>query len=140
MSDYQGFCEIYGGCASDPDFMREWMLQFDNKKSTLSQQQKIKIFDFDSLKCQYNLTADEVNQIKKYMSIYGEKNFTSQKQANKYITYNNIWDEFPNIRSLNDHKEHKNVPGIIPKFYKITCDVLRLLKGDGNKLTKFTRY
>jgi len=28
MSDYQDFCESFGGCASDPDFMDKWMNQY----------------------------------------------------------------------------------------------------------------
>ena len=34
MSDYQDFCESFGGCASDPGFMDEWIGNFcsDNPK------------------------------------------------------------------------------------------------------------
>ena len=28
MSDYEDFCESYGGCASDPDFMDDWLGKF----------------------------------------------------------------------------------------------------------------
>ena len=28
MSDYEEFCESYGGCASDPDFMDDWLGKF----------------------------------------------------------------------------------------------------------------
>lgn len=28
MSDYQNFCESFGGCASDPDFMDKWMEEY----------------------------------------------------------------------------------------------------------------
>lgn len=28
MSDYQDFCESFGGCASDPDFMDKWMEEY----------------------------------------------------------------------------------------------------------------
>ena len=28
MSDYQDFCESFGGCASDPDFMDKWMDEY----------------------------------------------------------------------------------------------------------------
>ncbi len=30
MSDYQDFCESYGGCASDPDFMDKWLDEYAN--------------------------------------------------------------------------------------------------------------
>ena len=35
MGDYQDFCEAYGGCASDPDFMDNWLDKYarpDNYK------------------------------------------------------------------------------------------------------------
>ena len=28
MGDYQDFCESFGGCASDPDFMDKWMDEY----------------------------------------------------------------------------------------------------------------
>lgn len=28
MSDYQEFCESYGGCASDPNFMGDWLSKY----------------------------------------------------------------------------------------------------------------
>jgi len=28
VSDYQDFCESFGGCASDPDFMDKWMDEY----------------------------------------------------------------------------------------------------------------
>jgi len=34
MSDYQDFCESYGGCASDPDFMDDWMDQYLSSDNT----------------------------------------------------------------------------------------------------------
>ncbi|WP_208669496.1 hypothetical protein [Pseudomonas arsenicoxydans] len=36
MSDYQDFCESFGGCASDPDFMDKWMEEYlvDEVKET----------------------------------------------------------------------------------------------------------
>jgi hypothetical protein len=40
MSDYQEFCESYGGCASDPDFMDDWMDKYlSNDNSTPYQEE-----------------------------------------------------------------------------------------------------
>lgn len=137
MSDYQDFCEAFGGCASDPDFMDNWLAEYggDNYiKSPLSQ------FDYTDIAKKYELSNNEVEQIKIYMNIYNENNFKNQKDANKFITNENRWDEFPDIRSLNDHGTYKNVPGILPKFYRITCEILDITKGNGAQLIKATKY
>ncbi|MBK3456713.1 MULTISPECIES: hypothetical protein [Pseudomonas] len=142
MSDYRDFCEAFGGSASDPDFMDNWLAEHCTetppKQSDL--QSKIESFDYESLLVKYKLTKEEMVQIKNYMIIYGSNNFNTQKMANNFITANNLWDEFPSIRSLNDHGSHKNIPGILPKFYRITCAVLEIVEGGGEKLTKATKY
>lgn len=142
MSDYQDFCEEFGGCASDPDFMDNWLSEHcgEVSKTSYEAQSKINTFDYENLLVQYNLSNAEVVQIKNYLAIYSEKNFKTQKEANNYISENKRWDEFPDIRSLNDHGSYINVPGILPKFYRITCEILRITKGNGAQLTKATKY
>lgn len=36
MSDYQDFCESFGGCASDPDFMDSWFNEYLSKDDSLN--------------------------------------------------------------------------------------------------------
>lgn len=103
-------------------------------------QSKIETFDYKSLLVEYNLSRAEMVQIKNYMVIYSEHNFKTQNAANNYITENKRWDEFPDIRSLNDHGSYTNIPGIFPKFYRITCEILKITKGNGAPLTKATKY
>lgn len=141
MSDYQDFCEMFGGNASDPDFMDNWLAEYCTEISSAASDFKSKIesFDYEGLLSQYDVTEEEMIQIKSYMNIYNENDFKTQKATNKYITENNLWGEFPDIRSKNDHGSYTNIPGIFPKFYKITCEILKL-KGRGAHLTKATRY
>ena len=142
MSDYQDFCEAFGGSASDPDFMDNWLVEhcteISSKESDL--QSKIESFDYEGLLAQYDLTKKEIIQIKNYMTIYSENNFKTQKETNNYITESKRWNEFPDIRSLNDHRLHTNIPGIFPKFYRITCKILNITKGSGAQLTKAIKY
>lgn len=142
MSDYQDFCESFGGCASDPDFMDNWLAEHCNEMSskTSDLQFQVKNFDYESLLIQYDLTKPEMLQIKNYMAIYSENKFKTQKAANTYITDSKRWDEFQDIRSMNDHGVHINIPGILPKFYRITCEILKLIRGNGAQLTKATKY
>ena len=142
MSDYQDFCEAFGGSASDPDFMDNWLAEYSGEISKTSSelQSKIQTFDYESLLAKYCLSKAEMVQIKNYMAIYSEHNFKTQKESNNYITENRRWDEFPDIRSLNDHGAYTNIPGIFPKFYRITCEILKITKGNGARLTKATKY
>ena len=142
MSDYQDFCEAFGGNASDPDFMDNWLAEYCTEISSKASglQSKIESFNYDGLLTKYNLTKEEVLQIKSYLGIYCEKKFKTQKAANNYITECELWGEFSDIRSLNDHGLYVNIPGILPKFYRITCEVLEIMNGAGAQLTKATKY
>ena len=142
MSDYQDFCEVFGGSASDPDFMDNWLADScgEISKRSPNLQLQIKEFDYESLLVKYDLSKPEMVQIKHYMAIYSDHHFKTQKSANNYITESNRWDEFPDIRSLNDHGSYTSIPGIFPKYYRITCEILKLTKGHGAQLTKATKY
>jgi hypothetical protein len=147
MSDYQDFCESNGGCASDPEFMDNW-LDYNcsespstkpHNKMTKEEKERVTGFDY-SLLARYKLSSQEVHQIKKYLAIYIDHNFSEQKFANSYITKKKLWHEFPDIRSLNEHGEHKNVPGILPRIYSISNVILDVTKGDGQPLTGYNKY
>lgn len=142
MSDYQDFCEAFGGSVCDPDFMDNWLAEHsgDVSKTSSELQAKIIAFDYESLLVECSLSKAEMVQIKSYMAIYSEHNFKTQKATNNYITDTKRWDEFPDIRSLNDHGSYTNIPGILPKFYRITCEILKITKGHGAHLTKATKY
>lgn len=151
MSDYQDFCESNGGCASDPDFMDNWLSESCSEDSSRASSKKnileknieykaITKFNYTNIKKEYELTELEFYQIKKYMDIFVDNKFIDQKDTNNYITEKKYWNKFSEIRSLNDHGEHKEIPGILPKFYRVTCDILKLTKGRGAQLTKATKY
>lgn len=143
MSDYQDFCDSYGGCASDPDFMTNWtMSSVNSEKSSAPSEMKVNIysFNYNILMDSYDLSIDDIKQVKKYLKIYSDNKFNSQKEANNYITENKLWGEFCSIRSLNDHGEYKDVPGITPKAYRITCEIIKVTKGNGAKLTNYKKY
>ncbi|MCD9541227.1 hypothetical protein GLP22_08405 [Photobacterium carnosum] len=151
MGDYQDFCESNGGCASDPDFMDNWLSENCHEESTSSfflkntqnkeiEYKAIKTFNYTSIKNEYELTELEIIQIKQYMDVFVDHKFIEQKEVNNFITEKKGWGEFSEIRSMNDHGEHKNIPGILPKFYSVTCAVLNLTRGNGAQLTKATKY
>ena len=61
MGDYQDFCESYGGCASDPNFMDEWIQKYlcdednnyDKKASTSDTLPKGKLVHIIKLTASY---------------------------------------------------------------------------------------
>jgi hypothetical protein len=151
MGDYQDFCESNGGSASDPDFMDNWLSENCREEPPRSFSKKdtprksieykaIKSFNYTSIKNEYKLTELEIIQIKKYMDVFVDNKFIEQKEANSFITEKRDWGMFSEIRSMNDHGEHKGIPGILPKFYRVTCEILNLTKGNGAHLTKATKY
>lgn len=141
MSDYQDFCESFGGSANDPDFMDNWLSEhcLDYSTPPAKSFTLINEPEYEAILVKYKLSVSEMSQLKAYLAIYAEKGFKRQSDANQYITDNNLWDKFKDIRSMNDHGQYVNIPGILPKFYKVTCEILKLA-GLGAPLTKATKY
>lgn len=88
----------------------------------------------------YNLTSKEESQVLEYIKIYKNESFEKHWETNNYITNNNLWDSFSEIRSLNDHGDHKRIPGILPKFYRIVCEILNIGSSNGAPLDKSEKY
>lgn len=86
------------------------------------------------------LSLDESNEVKKYIDIYRSNNFKEHYEVNSYISKMNLWNDFPNIRSLNDHGDNIEIPGILPRFYAIICKELEIDGAGGASLDKATPY
>lgn len=70
-------------------------------------------------KKKYNLSDETWSQVIKYISIYWKQSCNTHYEINKYITKNDIWDEFKEIRSINNHGSNKVFEGITPKYFKL---------------------
>ncbi len=88
----------------------------------------------------YNLSESEESQVKKYIDIFIDNSFEEHYQVNNYITNHNLWNEFSKIRSLNDHGLHKRIPGILPKYFKVVCEILSIIGAGGAPLDKSEPY
>ena len=88
----------------------------------------------------FNLSSSETDEVKSYIKIFQEQKCEQHFQVNHFITRNRLWDKFPTMRSLNDHGKNKGIPGILPKYYSIVCDVLNIDGCGGEKLDKSTHY
>ena len=60
MSDYQDFCEAFGGCASDPDFMDNWLAEYGNDSSI---KYRLAQFDYTDIAKKYDLSNNEIEQV-----------------------------------------------------------------------------
>ncbi|HGF5009616.1 TPA: hypothetical protein ACX3CR_004844 [Vibrio parahaemolyticus] len=87
-----------------------------------------------------SLSQAESAEIQAYIDIFKANGFSKHTQVNDYITTNSLWGLFPVIRSLNDHGEHKGVPGIEPKYFEIVCRILNISGEGGRSLDNFTKY
>ena len=86
------------------------------------------------------LSLAEENEVNQYIKIYIDNGFQEHFEVNRYISQNNMWDSFPNIRSLNDHAHNKEIPGVLPKFYAIVCKRLGIDGAGGVALDKAEHY
>ena len=110
------------------------------KEVESSDQQKENTASEKRIISSYNLTSKEKSQVLEYIEIYKRESFEEHWQVNRYITNNNLWDSFSEIRSLNDHGDHKRIPGILPRFYGIVCNVLNIGGSNGASLDKSEKY
>ena len=104
------------------------------EKNNKSTQQK------DLLDLVKNNSIDEDYELDEYIKIYTKHGFKEHYEVNHHITKNNLWNKFPNIRSLNDHSGYKGIPGILPKFYAKVCERLEIKGAGGSPLDKATHY
>lgn len=88
----------------------------------------------------YNLTDLEINQVKRYVAIFRSNSFQVHYEVNHYITNHNLWNQFSKIRSLNDHGLHKGIPGILPKYFAVVCELLEITGAGGAPLDKAEPY
>lgn len=86
------------------------------------------------------LTDDELREIDEYIKLYKENNCKEHYEVNQIVSNKGEWDKFKNIRSLNDHGPHKEIPGIQPKYYNIICDLLNISGCQGLPLDSYKKY
>ena len=97
-------------------------------------------FSDQRLKLDYRVTGEEIEQIKKYVRIYKSERCSKHHEVNEYITKHRMWDQFSEMRSMNDHGINKIVPGILPKFYRIVCKILSISGENGSPLLRSESY
>jgi len=86
------------------------------------------------------LNKNQIDQLLEYLWIYKSNNYDQHWEVNNHISRYNLWDDFTEIRSLNDHGYEKNIKGITPKYYFITCRAMSIEKGDGASLISSEVY
>lgn len=86
------------------------------------------------------LTNDEIEQLLNYLWIFKTQDCSAHYEVNQYISNNDLWEDFSELRSLNDHGYRKRIRGIAPHFYAIACGAMNMAKGDGQPLEDYERY
>jgi hypothetical protein len=86
------------------------------------------------------LTQVEKEEVKKYVDIFLQQGFTEHWHVNEWISGHNCWNEFKNMRSINDHVKVKGIQGISPKFFAIVCEILKITDSGGSPLLESRHY
>ncbi|MBY0446784.1 MAG: hypothetical protein K2Q15_16435 [Burkholderiales bacterium] len=89
---------------------------------------------------QFPLSRPVLVEVLKWVNVFNDGRCTYQKDANEIITRENRWNEFPNLRSLNDHGMHKRVPGIESNYYSLFCYLLGCGGAGGAPLEASHKY
>lgn len=138
MGDYADFCESYGGSANDPDFMDQWLDKYASGSASvdryISKSEEAKFVS------DYSLSDLEWRQIKDYVAIFKDHSLQKHHEVNNHISSHGQWDNFTEIRSINDHGNGKIVHGITRKHFKLICEILEITGGDGDPLLHDERY
>ena len=79
-------------------------------------------------------------EVASYIKIYRDMGFSQHYEVNAYITKNDLWDEFHNIRSFNYHGEHEKIQGILPQYFAKVCEELSIAGAGGTPLDKAVSY
>jgi hypothetical protein len=95
---------------------------------------------FEKIQQDYALTNAEIAELKKYTEIFIVNNFEVHHAVNQFISKNNRWADFPCMRSLNDHGDNKDIPGILPKYFMIVCILLGVSGDGGTPLDEAKKY
>ncbi|WP_217696948.1 hypothetical protein [Pseudoalteromonas sp. SK20] len=87
-----------------------------------------------------SLSQGENSEIQEFIGIFKANGFSKHTQVNDYITSNNLWGNYPIIRSLNDHGEYKEIEGIEPQYFEVVCRILNISSEGGRSLDNFKKY
>jgi len=80
-------------------------------------------------------------ELQHYIDLYKKIGATKHYEVNNHITNHELWDEFKEIRSINNHGLGKeNILGIEPKYYREICQRLKLNNGNGSPLKSSKHY
>jgi len=138
MGDYSDFCESYGGDASDPDFMDNWLEKYASGNTPIDKY--ISKNEENKFKQEYKLTDKAWEQVKEYVLIYKKHSFKQHYEVNNYITKNSLWGNFTEMRSMNDHGSNVIVHGITKKYFRLICEILEITGANGKPLIKAEKY
>lgn len=86
------------------------------------------------------LSQEETEQLLRYLKIFISNDFRRHWEVNEYISENDIWDKFSELRSLNDHGYPTKIKGITPKYFAIVCRALNIGGDNGAPLQDYEKY
>lgn len=83
---------------------------------------------------------DAWGEIISYVALMNRLGIRDQGKCNEYITRAGLWDEYPNIRAMNDHGYGREIEGITRSAYSLVCKLINLKNGFGAPLLQSRKY
>lgn len=86
------------------------------------------------------LTENQVKQLITYIWIFKNYRLSKHWQVNAFIDKNNLWNQFTEIRALNNHGYEQKIKGILPIYFRLVCEVLNIEADNGAPLIDSESY
>ncbi|MCW8093215.1 hypothetical protein [Alteromonas sp. ASW11-130] len=80
------------------------------------------------------------SEIISYVALMKRLGIRDQGKCNEYITRADLWDEYSNIRAMNDHGYGRELEGITRSAYALVCKLINLQNGFGAPLLHSRKY
>ncbi|MCE7556445.1 hypothetical protein [Aliivibrio fischeri] len=126
--------------SAEKDSLNALLNMFESGDKSVSQYRVEKITGLPAPVSLNELDSSTFNEILAYVTMFVQLRFKEHWQVNNLISKMNSWNQYPNIRSINTHRNGKEVEGIYPEYYALVCEILNIMGDNGTPLVHSRRY
>ncbi len=126
--------------STEKDALNALLDMFESGKKSVYQYRVEKITNLPAPVSLNELDSSTFNEILEYVTIFIQWRFKEHWQVNNFISKTNCWHQYPNIRSINTHRNRKEVEGIRPEYYALVCEILDITGDNGTPLIHSRKY
>ncbi|MDA0135804.1 hypothetical protein L2D36_25890 [Vibrio harveyi] len=126
--------------STEKDALNTLLDMLESGKKSVFQYRVEKITGLSAPASLNELDSSTFNEILAYVTMFVQLRFKEHWQVNNVISKTNSWHQYPNIRSINTHRNGKQVEGIHPEYYALICEILDITGDNGTPLVHSRRY